>query len=274
MRSLSCRRMGRMIPLYVAGDLVGGWEREAAEHFATCEGCRGLAEEFAESGSLLAEGWARQEFDAEFYARIRSAVLAEITHDRRLSRPQLFSRRWIYAASFGLALTACGFVFQQVKRLQPEAPQGPGSISQVNGQLTLGPEAKSPSSSPALPRESVRGIVGQKTRSHEAVTEINSRRTSGELQAQRKPDKTRTNGGRIEQAMRSSTIVRGATLERTIHSGGSASSLSGSASTSDITRIEIQTADPNIKIIWLAAQASRGSKAINRNEYKEANDRN
>ena len=65
MRSLSCRRMGRMIPLYVAGDLVGGWEREAAEHFATCEGCRGLAEEFAESGSLLAEGWARQEFDAD-----------------------------------------------------------------------------------------------------------------------------------------------------------------------------------------------------------------
>jgi len=84
----------------------------------------------------------------------------------------------------------------------------------------------------------------------------------------------KTNGGRIEQAMRSSTIVRGATLERTIQSGGSASSLSGSTSASDVTRIEIQTADPNIKIIWLAARASRESKAINRNEYKEANDRN
>ncbi len=277
MRSLSCRRMTRMMPLYVAGDLLGEREREAAHHLAACEGCRRLAEEFAESGSLLAEACALPEFDAEFYGRIRRAVLAEITHGRRLSKPLLFGRRWIYAASFALALTACGFVFQYLERLRREAPQSLDSMSQVNGQMILGPEAKSPSLSPALPRELVRVIVPQKVRSRAVATEINPRGTNRELQTKRKPDTSRTtrdDDGRIAQAMRSSTIVGPVRLERAIQSSGSASSPCWGASASDVSRIEIQTADPNIKIIWLATRASRESEGINRNQYKDDNNQN
>src|SRR6266550_253842 len=102
MRKTNCERMARMTSLYVAGDLVGEPERDAAAHLANCQACRQLAEDFSESSSLLSEAWAQPQFDAEFYAAIRREVLGKITVDRNLSKPSMFGRlwgrRWVYAA--------------------------------------------------------------------------------------------------------------------------------------------------------------------------------
>jgi len=46
MRTLNCKRMTRMMSLYIAGDLSGATLRAATLHLATCEACRRLAEEF------------------------------------------------------------------------------------------------------------------------------------------------------------------------------------------------------------------------------------
>src|ERR1700737_2619249 len=97
MRNLNCKRVVPRISLYLAGDLGGASEREVAQHLAACEECGRLAEEFSASSSLLTQACPPPEFGAEFYSGIRRAVLGEITRERRLSKPPLLWRRWLYA---------------------------------------------------------------------------------------------------------------------------------------------------------------------------------
>src|SRR6266576_777908 len=92
MRTLNCKRMIRMMSLYIAGDLSGATQRAATLHLATCELCRRVTEEFSETSALLTQACAPTEFDAEFYTGIRRAVLSEITHSRVLSQSSLIGR--------------------------------------------------------------------------------------------------------------------------------------------------------------------------------------
>src|ERR1700694_78425 len=104
MRTLNCKRMTRMMSLYIAGDLSDAIRRAATLHLATCELCRRLAEEFSETSALLTQACASPEFDAEFYTGIRRAVISEIAHSRVPSKSSrlgsflasFWGRRWVY----------------------------------------------------------------------------------------------------------------------------------------------------------------------------------
>ncbi|HVS82150.1 MAG TPA: zf-HC2 domain-containing protein [Pyrinomonadaceae bacterium] len=260
MRTLNCKRMARMISLYVAGDLVGAPEREVAAHLAACEGCRRLAEEFSENSSLLTRACTPPEFGAEFYSGIRRAVLGEIRRDRMLSKPSRFRRPWLYATSFAAIVIAAGVMLQHFGGTERETPQGLALAPQVNGQPTSG-QAKGTNSSlspqlsevPQSPRES-HGLPGTlRAQSHKVLALVNPRGSSRQFETVRKPDASDT--AQIAQAMRSSSVEPGA-LEPVPMAGGTLSP-SGRAPASQVSRIEIQTADPNIRIIWLAPRDSR-----------------
>ena len=124
MRTLNCKRTARMIPLYVAGDLVGAPEREVAAHLAACETCRRLAEEFSESSRLLTQACTPPEFGAEFYSGIRHALLGEIARDHVLSKPWLFRPRWLYATAFAAIVIVSAVMLQHFAGTQRETPQG------------------------------------------------------------------------------------------------------------------------------------------------------
>ena len=83
MRTLDCKRMAHMVPLYIADDLGGAPEREVVAHLAQCEGCSLIAEEFSERRSLLIQACARPEFNAEFCAGLRRGVTAQFTYQMR-----------------------------------------------------------------------------------------------------------------------------------------------------------------------------------------------
>ncbi len=290
MRTLNCKRMVQMISLYVAGDLVGAREREVATHLAACEQCRRLAQEFSESSSLLAQACTPPEFGAEFYSGIRRAVLGEITCERMRSKPSLFRRRWLYATAFAAVVIAAGVMLQQhfvsTKREgltlapqvtgQPRSDQAKGTNSSSSPQLSELPQS---------PRKPHRLPETLRVKSHNVLALVNPRRRSRQFETVRKSDASDTSQTArdkltpIAQATQSSTSastsastsVSPVALESATFSGRSESSPSGRASASQVLRIEIQTADPNIRIIWLAPQEPRESEETNHDQDQHEN---
>jgi hypothetical protein len=245
MITLSCKRVARMISLYVAGDLVGAPEREVAVHLAACEPCRRLAEEFRESSSLLTQACTPPEFGAEFYSGIRRAVLGEIASDQMLSKPSLFRPRWLYATALAAIVIASGVMLQHFvgRRATPPAL---ARAPQVTGQPT----------SPSLEVQSTRKTGTLSAPSNKVLALANPRGSYRHFAGMRKPDAlvtgqaARDSGAQIEPAMQSSTSVEPVALE----------------STSQVSRIEIQTADPNIRIIWLSPRESREPDGTNHDQ--------
>lgn len=254
MRTLNCKRVAGMISLYVAGDLVGAPEREVGAHVAACEACRRLAEEFAESNSLLTQAWTPPEFGAEFYSGIRSAVLDQIARDRRLLKSSLFHRRWLYATAVAALVIAAGVALQHFGNSGRQTPQRLAIAPPVTDQTTSVqvkgtdslPSSRPSKGAPTVPKQSVQMLVNQRGSSGRLET-VPKGNTPGATQTA--PDKN----VRIAQA---------APL------GESPPSPSERAAASQVSRIEIQTSDPNIRIIWLGP---RESETSNHDQHQDEN---
>jgi hypothetical protein len=249
MRTLNCKRTARLISLYVAGDLVGAPEREVAAHLAVCEGCRRLAEEFSESSSLLTQAFAPPEFGAEFYSGIRHAVLGEMASERMLSKPSLFRPRWLYATAFAAIVIASVVMLQHFVSSTREPPRDLVRAPRVTGQPKSGlSEVPSSRKKHELP-----GTLS--ARSNQELAPASPRRSYRHFEG-RKPDAlvtaqaARDGRAQIEPAMQSSTSVGPVALE----------------ASSQVSRIEIQTADPNIRIIWLSPRESREPEGTNHDQ--------
>ena len=203
MRTLNCKRMARMISLYVAGDLVGAPEREVAAHLAACETCRRLTEEFSESSRLLTQSCTPPEFGAEFYSGIRHAVLGEIATDQMLSKPSPFRPRWLYATAFAAIVIVSAVMLLHFAGTQRETPQGLARAPQVTGQpRSQSSEVQSPRKKHELP-----GTLS--AQSSKFPTHLNPRGSSRHFAEMRTPDQLVTaqaaRDTQIEPAMQSST---------------------------------------------------------------------
>jgi len=261
MRKSNCKRMTRTMSLYVAGDLVGRAEREATAHVAGCQTCRQLAAEFSESSSLLTQACPPPEFDTEFYAGIRSTVLGKIAVDRVASQPSLFGRhwgrRWVYATSLAVVVVAA-VTLQLFRGLPRQTSPGPGVKGQLTSFATPGDTKESASSSPrplsGSPSDSQTGRSRQLAGRKPAALEASARSIRKE----------------IALAMRSVDPVSVTLPGLPAVSPARPASLSES----EVSRIEIQTADPNIRIIWLAPRQSQKSEETNKDPGPETGDRN
>jgi len=236
MRTLNCKRAARMISLYVAGDLVGAPEREVAAHLAACDGCRRLAEEFSESRSLLTEACASPEFGAEFYAGIRHAVLGEIASDQMLAKPSLFRPRWLYATAFAAVIIVSGVILQHFVSNRRQSTDVPPVTVQSTSQPSEVPSPRK--------KHEPGGAPGAQASKDPALA--NPHGSSRHFAEARQPDALLSqaallSAAQIEPASQASTSLGPVALE----------------TSSQISRIEIQTADPNIRIIWLSPQESR-----------------
>jgi hypothetical protein len=266
MRRMDCKRMTRMMSLYVAGDLVGEPEREAAAHLAACQACRQLAEEFSESSSLLTQACAQPQFDAEFYNGIRSAVLGKIALDRIGSKPSIFGRlwgrRWVYAASFAALIVAV--VALQLFRGTSREPRNvaltpPATHATASDQTKQNSSSVRQFSAPA--HESDRAAT-QTRHPHKLFARLDSRRGDSQIKAARKPE-----------GLNAAETARDNRKESAPVTLLSVASVAPRASP-EISRIEIQTADPNIRIIWLAPRESQKLDQNNHSQDPENGDRN
>jgi hypothetical protein len=274
---MRCTRVEKFLPLYVAGDLAGHRaERRVANHLATCERCSDAATEYDASRDLVRAATLPPDFDAAFYEEIRRTVLAEITRGRtRLAPPashgfaSLFNARFAYAASLALVVAALAALSLQgyIGRKSEEALR-PHVIANVNRES----DGTAAATSTPVSNQARDGVRQSSSPVRMTAREANQRRAQA---AKSSSMQRRADGGDAQnERPRSVNLAKHAPVTGLLYQDparkslsprvGVAWDLSGSDTTSlrrhspatddapEVSRIEIQTADPNIRIIWLS----------------------
>jgi hypothetical protein len=266
MTLMSCRRAEKLMPLYAAGDLPAGRQQRAvAAHVARCSSCAALSQEFRASREWVQEAAAVPEFGDDFYERLRAGVLDEIDRDTRPAAPGRFApffapmfagRRLAYAASLALAACALALAFYLFRGAEKSQGNGVAVVTPPRAEVGRAtPELSHPTPSPDGQTRERQGQRRQPS-THDPMSD-------GKQPARPAGD---TGGG-------GSIYKRTPTLRRAPHAEGRAPELAAAAvvtalarqgvepnaatpapraDTLSVARIEIQTADPNIRIIWLA----------------------
>jgi hypothetical protein len=238
---MNCTHIKRLIPLYVGGDLNTQQVAGVRKHIETCECCRELVAEFEESQSWLRDFTAPQ-FDEAVFENLRDAVREEIA--RVESRPSLFdlltpvwNLRSVIAASLALALLTAGLMLYINRSKMPDKP------------ITAN---KKPVPVP-------KGVTEQ---SHEIIIDkgLNRQSHRQKLAASYRP--RRSPAPQVDNMKGETNLPVLGAIALNDHSIGRRLGIKQIAlpSQSDIAmdrnvdremlRIEMQTADPNIRIIW------------------------
>lgn len=219
-------------------------------HLSSCDGCRAMAEEFRTS-QLRLRTFAAPEFDADFYEQIRGNVLAEISA-RPIVRPSIFQIfrplfAWRPAVAASLALL---LVFGALSGLLYQRLSNPGAYldaverggQEINSNQYR--ETPVPKSTTAL---NSNAGAGEQVRSSGA-----SARSTVSAQRKLRPGNQAT--ARPEAlAPQKNEAASIATLQTATANNRAAL---GAPSMQAVARMEIQTSDPNIRIIWLGRKAS------------------
>jgi len=265
------------MPLYAAGDLPAGRaSRAVAAHVAACATCAATAEEFRASREWAMAADDVPEFGEEFYEGLRAGVLDRVNRDTRPAAPSrvaslfpaLFAgRRLAYAASLALAAFALALALYFTR--------GPETVRDRE-QAASATTHDAPTPAPTRAPESLANLSHAQHESADAALtpRVSATREHGERQ-QRKPSTnaaTRANrrhawpagetaggGGSNKRPptldrnapLRDASPTRELTTSNDAAQPGTAT-IATRAETASVSRIEIQTADPNIRIIWLA----------------------
>jgi putative zinc finger protein len=237
---MNCQQVEKLLPLFGGRDLNERKERAVAEHLETCGECAGAATEYAETRQLLQE-FAPPAFSDEVYAGIRQNVLRQI--ETESSDPSLlqliagwFRPRFVWAAASVvlIAITALGVYFIANRSTQPQPLAGnapKASPSPENEQLDGSDKLATASPIPA------------KGRNHE-------RRQANDRQAQRRLHRNwaldRANRLAVNSPDAKSKKVEPPATVGVV-----------TAVSEKTLRMEIQTKNPNIRIIWFSQRESK-----------------
>lgn len=242
---MNCRRVEKLIPLYVEGDLASGIADRVTSHLDWCGRCNWLADEYKESQSWLRSS-EPPEFDEATLSGLKIGVLRRI--EETSARPSLlaslaeqWSRRQVFALSAAMLIILGVVVFYIYQARLSAKPQV------VEAKL---PERESPPSNE--PR-------------HTAVTET---ATGAGLRKGRHAKNQANNRARAGTAIMPEQAFEPPFVSQMDWPEGSGT---GSAEPGDalpgggsdlpgVLRIEIQTSDPNIRIIWFAPKEVESPK--------------
>ena len=230
---MNCRRVETMIPLYVEGDLESRSSDRIASHLEWCGRCNWLADEYKESQSWLRSA-EPPVFDDTFLTDLKRDVLKGVSNTRpsflasllgsSLARwTQQWNRRQVLAlgAAFMIIFGVLVLYLSRTRvndvgaaREIAGQPQGEDKNNPSLPLLTPGTKRAPGASSEGRHRSRVRSLVSERTVEPPLFSEANK---SPETDS---PNKK---------------IVPDATFD-----------------SREMLRIEIQTSDPNIRIIWFA----------------------
>lgn len=260
---MTCGRAQKLMPLYAGSDLAGRLARRASAHVEGCDSCRRLAAEFAETREWARAAASPPDFGAEFYEALRSGVLEEIRRDARPAGPHraafldaLGGRRLAYATSFALALVACALAFNYYSRRATDAPHTPLAKRPADVRQADVPKAATP-----LPVFASRRHEPRPTTTPRGVNKPRRSRLRPEARPEARPRIEMAGGSLRPMPDAWRTTPRGES-GRELNAGASvepaprrvAFAEAVPAKPGEVARVEMQTADPNIRIIWLASQ--------------------
>jgi len=274
-KTMKCTRVEKFLPLYIANDLTGRRRTRAVEnHLAACERCRRAADEYRASREMFRMAAPVPDFDGAFYEEIRNSVLARVACDRTLAPPggfsRLFDMRLAYAASLALLFIVAALSLHSYTRRAPEEGAAQKMIANANRERPATPatvktppairpnDDDRPTPRPAVePARETTGTGRRASKSSPQVPRENIERavnkaTTGAPDERRAPLHDRRNPpAPIVVATAQANVV-----EMAAAVGGE------TYAQPEVSRIEIQTSDPNIRIIWLSPVAEDTARPL------------
>jgi len=237
---MNCRRVKKLLPLYVEGDLALNVAEQISAHLDWCGRCNWLADEFNESQSWLHTS-GQPEFDQAFLDNFKSEVMSRLEQTKR--RPSLlaavaqyWSRRQVLAMS-GAILIVIGMVVFYIYQARF------GVDTKTIETATQVPEPEAPIIE--QPKADV-----DPSPNHRSAQSKHARRHPIQKTERARPMDNLRDSALFFQANRSDEI--GNPDEMAIKPQDAKDDLP------EMLRIEIQTADPNIRIIWFTPRITDG----------------
>jgi hypothetical protein len=233
---MNCSSIQEWLPLYVSRDLEEGRRRSVAAHLDHCAECAAVATEYETTRQMLGE-FVAPAFDDSVYSDIRQHVLREIeskAHENShrplaqmfldLFRPRL---TWAVAAALVLAIGLGAYYFVANRESSGRNPAGP---------LVRLP-APPPTANPDKTPDTV-NVKNQPT-PQRPVTKRPAQSANRAVLLAR--NNRRQPAIFSEAAVESNKLAAPSTVQ----------------SSEKVFRLEMQTKDPNIRIIWLTPQPTR-----------------
>jgi hypothetical protein len=235
---MNCKRVEELIPLYAGGDTGPRETGEVRLHLSGCTSCAALAAEYETSRAWLsaAPGELPGELDEALIADMKRGVMRELQEPD--SRPFLFEV--IRSAFAGLAsqpavavallLIVFGVLTLWLYRAKPTAPE--------QARVTSGS------------RDSSGSNVEPPTKAHEKVkpTHLGKNAIAGS---------NHNNSPNTRRAV----VAQRTVVQDTKRTGETHTPLAAAVQTSGMLRIDIQTDDPSIRIIWFAPKDADSPQA-------------
>jgi hypothetical protein len=243
---MNCKKITQLIPLFVEADLEVFEMEQLSAHFAVCNLCSDAMKEFQASQFML-HNFAAPEFNEEVFAQMRSSVLNEI------ARPQienLSSTFWnwkvAFAASLAMVILVSGIAMNLHNRNENYVAQSDNFNDQKSENFIAAPSPKlkiaaiNPSSLHRIPKpRSGRNSIAQ------GEASISKRNPGNVIENHPSPERA------IEIDREENSVAINNSIA-VIHETTAVLDEEKLTTEPEMLRIELQTADPNIRIIWFA----------------------
>lgn len=254
---MNCRRVEKLIALYEGGDLAPDATRAVAEHLRVCAGCRDLATGFEASREFL-RTHEPPEFDAAFFDSVRCNVMREI---KQAPEPEGFAtllsrlfntRSLAYAATLALLVIVALVIVNLRSR----------NLDDVNRKeqitTTVTNDARDVAS-PNAPEEVKKVTTPASKQSRQVAANVQRRRLSTQPKMISVAKTIAPPVTSVPESVVGAHSEMAALSNDMNVASGQLASLGGNRQTEGerkVLRIELQTKDPSVRIIWLSPQAA------------------
>jgi hypothetical protein len=253
MGMMNCRRIEKLMPLFVEGDLDAEAMQDVSIHLGTCPVCSQMVSEYSASQAWL-RTYEAPEFDNNFFRDLKQSVMLEIEQNQ--SRPSWLQRlqeRWQQNLAFAMALVMLilvgAFVLTMYKGKATIEPPDTQISTGVEPKIEGKPKEKSPEEK--KPEQEISGnrrVVRHSFRRGQPKPAMKI--IDEPLPLAMQPDiepLDRLTINIFENNLATNPLDLGRTGELPIPPAG--------------TRIEFQTSDPAIRIIWFAPKSNNSQSS-------------
>jgi len=244
---MQCTHAEKLIPLFAGDDLPAREAGALRRHLESCANCRRLASEFEESHDWL-RGFAAQQFDDVVLNDMRDSVLRDIGRiENRARRFQWIVPGWNlkFAASMAVLLLIVFAATYAYRGRRPQMIPGKENFVEIN---PGGGRKYSPGGAQGNDELNPSPVPTQRLAPKRAHG-INENR---DVKPVRLPDLAVVNTPIVPTIINIGPVFEPPPL-------GADLAMDDAIFNREMTRIEFQTADPNIRIIWLAPKESDSS---------------
>lgn len=249
---MNCKRVEELLPLYAGRELEEESARLVTTHVRDCSDCARSAQEYGESTQLL-QLFAPPQFSEATYAAVRSSVLREI--ERESSAPQsifaleflrrTFQPRLMWAVSTAVLLAVCVFAYYFIANRSGGPRYEQANVGSQQDNLKSSPSPSSDDLKPA-PTGTADAPPAFTTGSRKPGLNLSAQTERHSKRARESSTQAGLPGRRPRPPAVPVTSAQYLPVE-------AKDPIPNTSVTSEKTlRLEIQTSDRNIRIIWFS----------------------